>query len=154
MSISHSLEFESERTTADVLQKLLSSDVGLKKIAENKVRAERLLGRVAAISPISQRGLYNDFRVRADLRVTFDETFETDTEKVVEVLGKAAASLLEQETGDLIFFWVVDTPILKRTNGTLKVIDEPEFEWLRTALTNANLNYEMQPEQGIRQVEQ
>ena len=155
MSLTHSLKFDSSRSQEAVLRLLLSSNIGLYRAIHDELttKGEGLYGRVANVDKHSQIYLLNTFNVRVNTSIIFDENLDGDVEEGRQVMAKTVALLLKKEVGDEIFFYVVDTPLLKRTNDTIKVIDEPEFEWLRTALKNANLDYETQSEQGIRQIE-
>lgn len=155
MSITHILKIQSNRSPEAVLKQLLTSNIGLQpgRYDQMKADGDGLYGRVFSIDVDGQKYLLDTFGVRANLRISFDEDFDGDRDQALGVIGQTINLLFEQEAGDAMFFWVVDTPILKRTSGAIKVIDEPGFEWLRTALKNAGLSYETQSEQNIRQLE-
>lgn len=144
MSITHSLKFQSQRREEEILSSLLSSNIGLQPATYDEMKAEGLFGRVATISNISQQGFQEDYGLCVNIAVIFDETFEGDRNNILRVLGDVFTFLLKEETGDAMLFWVVDTPILKRIRGeTMKVTNEPEFDWLRNAIDEANLKYEL-----------
>lgn len=151
MSITHSLKFESQHSEKEILNLLLSSNIGLQPAKYDQMKGEGLYGWVSKIEKTFSNDLRDIHRIYVEQSVTFDEDFEGDRDQTLEVLGKAVALLLAQEIGDAMFFWVVDTPILKRTNGQIQVTNEPEFGWLRNALDEAGLSYELQPTQAIRQ---
>ena len=155
MSITHALRFESDRTPEILLEVLVRSNVGLQAAQHDQMttRGKGLYGRVSDIDKFSRNSLLKEFGIQTSVSVTFDEDSDGDEEEARKVMGDSTALLLKQEAGDAMFFYIFDTPILKRTNGTIKVIDEPEFEWLRTAMENAGLNYETQSEQNIRRLE-
>lgn len=153
MSLTHSLKFASQRTEEQVLNSLLLSDVGLQPATYDEMKAEGLFGRVATISKVSQQGLQEDYALPANIAVIFDEDSDGDTEEGIRIVGRAVAFLLSEEKGDAMFFYVFDTPILKRANGIIQVTNEPEFDWLRNALDETGLKYELESVNNISNIQ-
>ena len=156
MSITHVLKVESTSQPNEVLNLLLTSNIGLHpgQYDQMKTPGNGLYGRVFDIDAEGQNYLLNAFEVRANLRISFDEDFDGDRNDALEALSKAITLLLKKERGDAMFFWVIDTPILKRTNDTIQVTNEPEFDWLRNALDKAGLKYELKSVDQISNIQQ
>ncbi len=153
MSLTHSLKFESQRREEEILTDLLSSEIGLQPATYDQMKAEGLFGRVATISKISQQDFEEDYGFPANIAAIFDEDSDGDTEEGIRIVGQAVALLLTKEKGDAIFFYVFDTPILKRIKGEkMQVTNEPEFDWLRDALDKVNLPYELKSVDEIQKV--
>ena len=149
MSITHILKFESNRSQDEILSILLSSEMGIYPAKYDQLKAEGLFGGVNENSKVSQQNFYEDYGFKPNLRISFDEDSDGDIEKGEKTMGKAVALILQQEKGDAIFFYVVDTPILKRINGRLQVAEEKWYQWLRDALDETNLVYETKPTEQI-----
>lgn len=151
MSITHSLKLESNRLSGEILNMLLLSSIGLQSAVYDEMKAEGdgLYGRVADISKVSQRHFLEEYGSRANIAVIFDEDSDGDIEAGEKAMGKAVVLLLSQETGDAMFFHVVDTPIMKRINGRISVVKEEWSKWLTDALSNAGFEYEVKTVEGI-----
>ncbi len=150
MSIWHSLNFNSQRTAEEVLKLLLSNNIGLNAGTYDQMKGEGLFGRISEISLDIQEDLVEDYNVQVNARATFDQNSDEDVDEGLKIIGKAVALLLNEEKGDAIFFYVADTPILKRINSRMKVINENGFEWLTSAIDKAGLRYELEAEELVR----
>ncbi len=147
MSIWHSLQFESTKSKEEIFSFLLSSGVGLMEYS-NGFETDGIYGRVSELSAYSQSGM-EEYGFLPKIRITFDEDSDGDIKEGEKTMGKAVALILQQEKGDAIFFYVVDTPILKRINGHLQVADDSYFDWLRSALNETGLEYELKAKEEI-----
>ncbi len=152
MSITHRLQFESQRTGAEVLESLLSSNIGLQQAKYGEVQAEGLFGRVTELSRNFQTDFLEEYGFKPNLMLSFDEDSDGDVEIGEVVMGKAVAFILQQEKGNAMFFYVVDTPILKRLSGKTTVANRHHFVWLRNALDEVGLTYELKPVEEIESV--
>ncbi len=150
MSITHRFKFKSDKTEEEILQIILSSNVGLLPATYDEMKGDGLFGRVATISNISQQGFQEEYNFPANIAVSFDEDSDGNIEEGEKIMGRAVALILRQEEGDAIFFYVIDTPILKRINGKIQVAQEKWFYWLRNALDEANLQYELKPKEELQ----
>ncbi len=145
MSISHSLKFESQLAERDVLDLLLSSDIGLQPATYDQMKCEGLYARVSTVEKTFGDYLQDKYKTCINLNITFDEDSDGDIDIGEVVMGKAVALVLQRESGDAIFFHVVDTPIMKRVDGRITVVKEEWSKWLTNALTEAGLKYDVQP---------
>lgn len=142
MSITHRFKFESFQTEEEILNGLLLSNIGLQQAKFDQMKAEGLFSRVSEISKISQKDFLEEYNFQPSLSLSFDEDSDGDVEKGRQVMGRAVALVLKQERGDAMFFYVVDTPILKRINGSIQVAEENWYQWLRDGLDEFGLEYE------------
>lgn len=142
MSISHILKFESDRSCNEVLNLLLINNLGLQSARYDQMKAEGLFGRVGENSKISQQHFLEDYSFAPELRLSFDEDSDGDIDKGRKIMGRAVALILKQEKGDAMFFYAVDTPILRRFDKKIQVAEEKWYQWLRYGLDEFGLGYE------------
>ncbi len=150
MSLTHSLKFHSQRKAEEILNSLLSNNVGMQPAKYDQMKAEGLFGRVFEVEKLFGNYIYERYKTVVNFTVTFDEDSDLEYGTGNRVMGKAIALILQQEKGDAIFFYVVDTPILKRIGGKIQVAQEKWFYWLRNALDEANLKYELKPKEELQ----
>ena len=147
MSIWHSLQFEANKKKEEVSEILLS-DTEFTKYS-NGFETDGIYGRVSEIGEHSQEGIKEIYGFSPTLRITFDEDSTGDIEKGYKQMGKAIALVLKQESGNAIFFYVADTPILKRINGHIQIANDSYLNWLREAISDVGLKYEKVPKQNL-----
>jgi hypothetical protein len=148
MSISHSLEFESNSSKEDVFKFLMSSYIGFTEF-NNGFETEGIYGNVFELDKHSQKAMLELYGFHPTLYLYFNEKSDVEYATSYETMGRAIALILEHEKGDAIFFYVADTPILRKTNGKIKVADDEHFHWLRNALSEFNLAYEKCPKVNL-----
>lgn len=148
MSIWHSLKFESQRSAEDIFRFIISCHIGLTEYS-NGFETEGIYGNVWELDKDSQEGMLEDYGFRPKLRISFNEYQDVEYATGYETMGRAVALILGEEKGDAIFFYVVDTPILRRTKGKIKLADDEHFDWLRNALSEFNLVFDLVPKGSI-----
>jgi hypothetical protein len=149
MSLTHSLKFHSQRTAEEILNSLLSNNVGMKPAKYDQMKAEGLFGRVSEVEKLFGNYIQERYKTVVNFTVTFDEDSDGNIEEGEKIMGKTVALVLQQEKGDAIFFYVVDTPILRRSKGQIVVSEEKWYQWLRDGLDKAGLNYKTKPTKQI-----
>lgn len=148
MSITHILKFESTHSQDEILNLLLVSNLGLYPANYDQMKGEGIFGRVSENSLVSQQHFFEDYGFKPNLRVSFDEDSDGNVEEGEKIIGKAVAQILQKE-GNAIFFYVVDTPILKKLSGRIQVAEDVHFNWLRNSLSLMNLKYEIVPKSTL-----
>jgi hypothetical protein len=149
MSISHSLEFESNNSKEEILKFILSCHVGFTE-SNNGFETEGIYGNIWELGKDNQEVTYETYGFHPTLYLSFYEESGVEYATGYETMGRAIALILGEEKGDAMFFYVVDTPILRRTKGQIKVADDEHFDWLRNALSEFNLEYETTSKEVIR----
>lgn len=150
MSITHRLKIQSIVTSKQTLEMLLSGNIGLRQSIDDELRGEGLHIGAIRMTDAGKSNLFEEHGVRANITVMFDENTDEDANEGIKIVGKAVALLLNSDkNGDAIFFYVADTPILKRAGGKITVINEGHFTWLTDALDEAELSYDLRQAEAI-----
>jgi hypothetical protein len=151
MSITHNLRFQSNQSAKEIFEKLIAKNFDLQADGYRSfvTAGEGVYGLVHQISLDLQKDFFESYGIRADLEASFTEDSDGELEDGEKIMGKAIAFILQQETGDAMLFYVIDTPILKRINGRTQVAEEKWYQWLRDALDETNLTYEIKPTEQI-----
>jgi hypothetical protein len=151
MSITHNFRFQSDQSAEEVFEKIITKNFGLQAYASRSfiTVGKGIYGAIHQISLNLQRDFLQFYGIRADLEASFTEDSDGDLEVGEKIMGKIITFILQQETGDAILFYVIDTPILERKNGYVRVAEEKWFQWLRDGLDEAGLHYESKPTEQI-----
>ncbi len=150
MSIDHILKFNSSETPEEVFKLLQAVVIDIKESGKNTFTTKGGWGIIFPMDKDSQYLISEQHNLSTNISLTFVEDSNKGYGTDYEVLGNVIAFTLAKEEGDAILFWVIDTPILKRLKGKkIQVTDDKHFDWLRNALSEFNLVFDLVPKGSI-----
>jgi hypothetical protein len=156
MSISHTLDIQTQLSAKEIENLLLLSNLGLRFIEgieltiddDTELNGSSLDGLGISITPrraskLAKEITLEDYGFIPDISVGFElKRYESETAGT-ETTAKALAILLLQGSGDAVFFINSDYIVFKRLNNKLTVYKEIS-EWLIPELYKAGIKYELE----------
>lgn len=144
MSIEHILYFKSKRTRQEISALIKENIAEFKPVEFEELKTEAYLLKVYETTENRRNSFSENYGFAPDLRAVFYQNSDENIEAGDRTAGKAIALILKEE-GDAVFFYVIDTPILKRNDENIWISDDKSFDWLRSALDEIRLKYELKP---------
>ena len=143
MSISNTLLIETQMTPFEVREMLISNDLGLMAAPYDRLRGEGVHVGIGTENQFGQDVTFDEHGFRPSLHIIFDLDSDEDEEEGKRITGRATAALLRKDPGEAVLLFNGEKPILKKCDGRIIVRNGWGEDWLKPALNEINMEYEV-----------